>query len=126
MTGIERISIERVRQVESEGYDELHDAEHDDGSIAMAAACYASAAAGKRIYTRNEYATEVHFVDPWPWEERADGRPHDGNVLKKPSEEQALRLLEKAGALIAAEIDRVLAKREAEEKLRQNKKKGVR
>lgn len=124
MTGVERIAIERVRQVESEGYDAVHDAEHDGGQLAMAAACYAACAAGERIYTKDVYAASIHFDDPWPWRgEYCDARPHDGNVLKEASERQSLRLLEKAGALIAAEIDRILAAREARKK---NKKPGER
>lgn len=107
-TGAERIAIERMRQVEVEGYDAAHDDEHDGGQLALAAACYAASVACARIYVREDYAAAIHFDDPWPWEERFDARPHDGNVLKDPDDEQAIRLLEKAGAMIAAEIDRLL------------------
>lgn len=107
-SGTDRIAIERVRQIEVEGYGHAHDDVHDDGSLAMAAACYAANAACERIYVKREYAAGLSFDDPWPWEDRFDARPHDGNVLKDPTDEQAIRMLEKAGALIAAEIDRLL------------------
>jgi len=107
-TGIDRIAIERMRQITGEGYDGKHDDEHDDGSLALAAACYSASAAGKRIYVKSDFASSIVFEDPWPWEDAADRRPYDGNVLKAPDEDISIRLLEKAGALIAAEIDRRL------------------
>ena len=115
--GTQRIAIERLRQVEKKDYDERHDDEHDKGELAIAAACYAFSAArsrrhkslvAERIYVMRTYAATVHYDDPWPWEERFDTRPYDGNVLKEPTDDEAIRLLEKAGALIAAEIDRLL------------------
>ena len=107
MTGAERIALERVRQVSKEGYDAAHDDQHDDGQIAMAAACYA---APEMIYVREDYANQVRFADPWPWHIRYDSRQYDGNVVApdKATRAQRIRLLEKAGALIAAEIDRLL------------------
>lgn len=116
MTGAERIAIERARQVDLEGYDEVHDADHVDGEIALAAACYAAWAAGKRIFMKKDFAASISFDDPWPWGECDDRRPYNGNVLRAPTEAQKLRLLEKAGALIAAEIDRILAARELRKK----------
>ena len=116
-TGAERIAAERARQVESKGYDVAHDAEHDGGQLALAAACYAACAAGTRIYAKEDFASSIHFDDPWPWPgEYCDARPYDGNVLMDPTEEQAIRLLEKAGALAAAEIDRILALRASRKK----------
>lgn len=112
-TGVERIAKERKRQVEQEGWSVEHDDEHSDGSLAMAAACYASR---ERLYVERRFAAGITFEDPWPWDGYSDKRPHDGNVLKKPTEEQYLRQLEKAGALIAAEIDRLLRKRARTEK----------
>ncbi len=108
-TGAERIAAERARQVSAEGYDAAHDDEHDNDSLAMAAACYA---APDRIYVRQDYAAGLAFNDPWPWAERYDTRPHPngGNVVapEKATRAQRIRLLEKAGALCAAEIDRLL------------------
>lgn len=100
--GAERIAVERARQVEREGWTAAHDDGHEDGALAMAAACYAAAAVDERIYIRDDAHTSAYiFVDPWPrdWEDKR--RTH-------PTEPARIRMLVKAGALIAAEIDRVL------------------
>ncbi len=108
-TGSQRIADERKRQIEKEGYDAKHDAEHGDGSLALAAALYATPV---RLYERDDFAAGVSFRDPWPWE-NGDGRPYPnrGNVVAPNhtlSAAKRIRQLEKAGALIAAEIDRLL------------------
>lgn len=116
-TGAERIAIERQRQLVDEGYDDEHDDEHTNFALALAASCYAASAAGTRIFVQNEFATGFVFEDPWPWGNHFDRRPYDSNdVLKEPTDDQAIRMLEKAGALIAAEIDRLLRAREKAEK----------
>lgn len=113
--GAGRIAAERQRQIEVEGYDANHDDESGD-CLAWAAVCYA---APERVYRRDDYASAVMFNDAWPgW--RGDKRPHNGNVLRVRRDgarypvdvtpEQRIRLLEMAGALIAAEIDRLLRK----------------
>jgi hypothetical protein len=110
-SGIERIAAERTRQIEEEHYDAAHDDEHGIGELSVAAACYAAGASGERIYRMETFAAAVRFVDPWPWSDGDDRRPYDlneGTLLADPTDEQAIRLLEKAGALIAAEIDRIL------------------
>lgn len=104
--GSELIAFERNRQVAEEGWTSEHDATHDDYSLVMAAICYASCAALDPAYTvrhENSHASK-HFIfrDPWPWDKSADKRPSG-----TPSREQQVRLLVKAGALIAAEIDRL-------------------
>lgn len=101
------VLVERVRQLSEEGYDAAHDDEHTDGSLALAAACYATP---HRIYVKQDYADSVTFVDPWPWEKRADKRPYDGNVVRSNgSKGEAKRrdLLVKAAALILAELERI-------------------
>lgn len=106
MTGAELIAKERDRQVASEGYDGAHDDDHVGGELALAAACYASPVP---IYVREDAANVVSFVDPWPWTE-ADARPRRGNVILPRTSQtphQQVRQLTKAGALIAAEIDRI-------------------
>jgi hypothetical protein len=111
--GLERIAAERIRQLTKHGWDSKHDDEHTDGSLVMAAVCYAAAAADERVYVRKVYATAETFTDPWPgsWLPHYDARPHNGNVLANvETDAQRLRLLEKAGALIAADIDRLLRK----------------
>ena len=111
--GATRIADERKRQVASEGYDVAHDDEHDDGGLAMAAACYA---APRRIYEqKDDSGAALVFRDPWPWSEDDDKRPYNPNTCAPAPErtnvEQRIRLLEKAGALCAAEIDRLLRKK---------------
>jgi hypothetical protein len=114
--GVERIQAERERQV-AEGYTPEHDDEHDGGEMALAAACYAASAARERIYVRENFADQVSFTDPFPWSKGGRGstcedeRPYNGNVLKDPTDEEAIRLLEVAGALCAAEIDRLQRKK---------------
>jgi hypothetical protein len=104
-TGTELIAEERQRQIDQEGYTPEHDDEHDDGEIAIAGACYALAGAqmGSIMITRHEEVLDERSVDEfvmeviWPWD----------RASWKPSEEDPIRDLVKAGALIAAEIDRL-------------------
>lgn len=106
-TGAIRIVEERQRQVDKKGWTSAHDDEHADDTLAIAAACYA---APGRVYQKEDRACGVSFNDPWPWHAQDDARPYHGNVPapEKATRQQRIRLLEKAGALIAAEIDRLL------------------
>lgn len=108
--GVDLIANERARQESEKGYTLEYDYRHDRGQLAMAAVCYASAAARTRIYTRRDHADQTSYRDPFPWDQ--DARPRQGNVLAVDdvSDEDAVRLLVKAGALIAAEIDRIARK----------------
>ena len=94
--GIELIAEERQRQIEKEGWTAEHDDTHVQGEIARAAASYA--------LPEGEWtATPVHphLIQSremfWPWEENN----------WKPTPHDRVRELTKAGALIAAEIDRL-------------------
>lgn len=93
--GVAVIDAERRRQVEAEGWTPEHDAEHTEGSLISASVCYAFAALAL-IHDAPAQATES--MDFWPW---------DANWWK-PSDDP-VRNLVKAGALIAAEIDRLAA-----------------
>jgi hypothetical protein len=87
--GADLIAAERQRQVEAEGWTEEHDREHDRGELVRAAIAYAWFALGHEDAARA----------CWPF----DGgfKPvRTGNL-------DATRSLVKAGALIAAEIDRL-------------------
>jgi hypothetical protein len=99
--GINRIIIERQRQIEIEYFDAEHDRDHPLGDLADAAACYARAAAAQaRGHKRSEIKPAFLGIvagREWPW---------DDQWLKLA--EDPIRNLEKAGALIAAEIDRLL------------------
>ena len=86
MTGVELIAEERQRQVDVEGWTEKHDDLHTNGQIAEAARCY--------LEGRNTAASRM--IVGWPWLEK----------WWKPSKDP-VRNLVKAGALIAAEIDRI-------------------
>ena len=97
-SGVERIADERRRQIGAEGYSSDHDDGHIHEELAMAAACYA---APVTIYQRRCSS----FSDPWPFDDEEDKR-HKATTL-----DTRIRLLEKAGALIAAEIDRLLRKK---------------
>lgn len=79
--GVDLISDERYRQVDDEGWSEEHDARVNySGQLTRAASCYLS---GEK--------------EGWPW----------AKVFWKPTTRQ--RDLVKAGALIAAELDRLIA-----------------
>lgn len=84
--GVELIAAERRRQIEEEGWTPQHDERHSNGELALAAAAY---------------VVPDHLADIrtylWPWEPE----------WYKPKDR--LSDLIKAGALIAAEIDRLLA-----------------
>jgi hypothetical protein len=94
-TGIEVIAEERQRQIEAEGYTAEHDDEHTAGELAMAGAAYAIAP--DMVYRLRKFQRGMHFCDIWPFEVDEDGREKHGE----------LRRLAIAGALIAAEIDRL-------------------
>jgi hypothetical protein len=115
MTGAEQIAVERQRQVSEEKWTPHHDDGHTSGELAMAAACYA---APEPIFRGRHVAAGYAFTDPWPWLLRADlsGRgAYDGDKRKAgnaiapmPKDgPERIRFLVRAGALIAAEIDRL-------------------
>ena len=85
--GAERIKIERYRQKSDEGYTEEHDKQHSSTVLLAGALSYLFAALGKDV-------DEDQGRSIWPW----------GEEEFKPSTQ--LRDMEKAGALIAAAIDR--------------------
>jgi len=115
-TGIFLISQERERQILEEKWTIEHDDEHTDGSLALVATCYASPI---KIFQIDELAGGLAFIDPWPdsWLKMYDKRmgygerkKNPGNVVPNPhtyNKKERLDLLVKAGALIAAEIDRL-------------------
>lgn len=83
------IAAERRRQIEAEGWTPEHDDAHSDGQMATAAACYAISAHNVIRYKR------ITMPSWWPWDSK----------WWKPSTTR--RDLVKAGALIAAEIERI-------------------
>lgn len=96
MNGIESIAAERKRQVEAEGWTPEHDDEHDAGEIAGAGAAYALNAA---CLLSPYHGTPLDEPpESWVWE-RTWWKPNMGDDPRRD--------LVKAGALIAAEIDRI-------------------
>ncbi len=95
--GIKLIAAERNRQIRKKGYNEKHDAKHIDGQLSIAAACYAL----------NKLPDGLNAMGPcFPWAPEWDKREkHDRK-----------RSLVIAGALIAAELDRLLAEESAGKK----------
>ncbi len=95
-TGSTLIANERHRQISEEGWTEEHDAQHRYGELVYGAICYALHA--HSIGRCSETAAERYIKENWPW----------GKEWWKSSDDP-IRCLEKAGALIAAEIDRLQA-----------------
>lgn len=92
-TGIELIAEERQRQIEKEGWTPEHDDQHNTGDLALAASAYAFAELYRQT-TSEGYDTTPHI---WPF----------GRERWKPTPNDRIRELQKSGALIAAEIDRL-------------------
>lgn len=93
-TGIELIAKERQRQVEKEGWSSEHDDKHNKGELAKAAACYCICDDLRESNRNRKYLFILRYwkFSPEFW---------------KPSQDNRIKELAKAGALIAAEIDRL-------------------
>lgn len=81
------VLAERLRQMDENGWTNEHDDQNPDGDMALAAACYAANAGG--------VPWSGNAPSFWPW----------STEWWKPSTPR--RDLEKAGALILAEIERI-------------------
>jgi hypothetical protein len=90
--GLIRISNERQRQIDEKGFSPEHDDDHTEGELADAAICYA-------MHDGNLNHRDLPFGWPRGWD-------NDFGCHWKP--EDRVTNLTKAGALIAAEIDRLL------------------
>ena len=101
--GVGLIWDERIRQLLFEGWTAEHDDQHDFQELLKAAVCYIDYAMlvnlqghSEEIYTKDDPAP---WKKIWPWD----------TAWFKPSDDP-IRNLVKAGALIAAEIDRLKRK----------------
>lgn len=110
-TGSELIAAERARQVSEEGWTPEHDEQHTEGELVLAAVCYATPI---QLYRQGpNRPNRVILSDPWPewWDPQWDKRPHTPSGYLRDncllSDKLRIRQLAKAGALIAAEIDRI-------------------
>ena len=109
-TGAELIAEERQRQKDVEGWTDAHDDKHVGGELVWAAACYA---APNDIY---EHERGLGSTSVWPWDrawdkriDRKGGVLHLFDISSMSAENIVDRVKElaKAGALVAAEIDRL-------------------
>lgn len=92
--GLQLIAEERQRQIETEGWTPEHDDQHADGELASAARCYALKLPSGERFRKPEINADI--PGGWPW----------APTWWKPSPDP-IRNLVKAGALIAAEIERL-------------------
>ena len=95
--GTELIAQERHRQIEKEGWTQEHDSTHDNDDIAKCGAWYA-------IPERIRERLRKENFDLWVWNKKFYKPSKDNSSAERIKE------LTKAGALIAAEIDRIIAK----------------
>lgn len=93
-TGIEIIAEERTRQQEVEGWTPENDDASISGELANAASCYAMTIDKRAIWVTE---TTPLYRCIWPFTEK----------WWKPTPFNRIKELAKAGALIAAEIDRL-------------------
>lgn len=84
-SGVELIAEERKRQIEQKGYNEQHDLEESVGSLAMLGVAYAYSGIGDRMAAIKACPISLPFFKP----------------------KTAERDLVRAGAMIAAAIDRL-------------------
>lgn len=102
MNGVELIAAERKRQLEVEGWTPEHDRHHDQLELARAAVVYAMPPTWRdetdiaNVLFGRTSRNGTRFFGVWP-----EGWDY------KPSRDDRIRELVKAGALIAAEIDRL-------------------
>jgi hypothetical protein len=98
--GVKLIAQERIRHISEEGWTPAHDDSHSHEEMALAAATYAV----PEYVRQTTLAKTFSYMEPkrilrylWPWDMK----------WWKPTPHNRERELVKAGALIAAEIDRL-------------------
>lgn len=91
-SGVEIIAFERQRQIDQEGWTAEHDDDHDLGELGSAAKCYLRA------------GVDPSFIEDYPVGSPPGTWPWDWSWWKPSTD--PIRNLARAGALIAAEIDR--------------------
>ena len=98
VTGIELIAAERERQIKEEGWTAEHDEQHEEDELAWAAVYYAMPKP-LAFHCPRVGRCEIHpfAVFPQNW----------NSHWAKRDEKDRIRQLVVAGALIAAEIDRI-------------------
>lgn len=98
LSGAAMIAVKRQRQITAHGYDASNDDAYERGQLICAAMCYASVPLLRLTYKPD--AAEAQVIEmmsaTWPWDEEFWNPDAD-----------AVENLVNAGALIAAEIDRL-------------------
>lgn len=92
-TGVDLIAIERKRQIEELGFDYTNDALYANEELSRAGAAYATPEKAKIIWDGSISSYIRNHL--WPWDKK----------YYKPSPDDRIKELAKAGALIAAQID---------------------
>lgn len=101
ITGAQLIAKERQRQLDVEQWNPEHDAKYENNELVKAAVCYAMPPEGFNIINRPDgLISQLNLprTHLWPW---------DMEWWKPSGQGGRIRDLMKAGALIAAEIDRL-------------------
>lgn len=121
MTGSELIAKERQRQIDEEAWDFSHDDEHKKGELADAAICYLMDGP-RHIHWHSSRVEAIADVEIkrtwlWPWGGRwwkPESKVRIETIMAAESGQifdelidERIRDLTKAGALAAAEIDRL-------------------
>tara|TARA_B100002049_G_C15730066_1_gene230087 strand:- start:114 stop:443 length:330 start_codon:yes stop_codon:yes gene_type:complete len=102
-SGAELILEERKKQIHHKGYTSVRDDKYKKGVLTMAAITYATAATSSPKL-RSEFRERAEVNKPlrhWPWEMSYLKLGNDDDHCSR------IRELTKAGALIAAEIDKL-------------------
>jgi len=99
-TGAQLILGERQRQYVEEGWTPEHDDRHANEDMVLAAICYAEAERPRKLGGPH-YGHPKTVPHKWPWDDK----------YWKHTPDDRIRELVKAGALIAAEIDRLQRKK---------------
>ena len=97
--GLDLITEERIRQIVEEGRSLDHDQQHESSQLLYAAICYASPEpifVKRNIVSQKKGCIGTSFQDPWPYD-----------FADKREEHSRIKQLQIAGALIAAELDRI-------------------
>lgn len=96
MTGIELIAEERQRQIDKENWSAGHDDYHEDFQLAQAALCYEQEPY-QRDLPGGDIDLKTAMPNNWPWEDQ----------WWKPTPDDRVRELTKAGGLYRAEQQRI-------------------
>lgn len=101
ISALELIQQERQRQINKHGYAHEHDDKHTEGQLSDAAICYLIDDSVRDRYAL--YDGTDNFLDYfWPWNDK-EHKP----AGFKPTPNDRIRELSKAGALVLAEIERL-------------------